>query len=215
MHKFIFLVFSCVLILNIHGYSQATRISENKKNRYLKKIEKKNTRYVKQEEKKLRKLLTTLSSKEKKLPRIDSIAINKNVSTNTFSKINERLNNYCNPPEKLTNTSTQQLSPNAISPTIDAEIKNYLRQQIATSHFLNDTTCKTCEKLKKQTTKTQITIAATSQQLERLKVIENDIKKHQETLKNYYANTPELSSFNTFVKCKRCCQYCMLFSLFC
>ena len=180
--------------------SIAQSISEHKKLRYLRKIERKNDRYVKQQEKKTHKLLTNLSEKEKALFNgIASVKQDSTIIKNSFSKIQERFENKDINPDQLLSKLTQpisiqtSISTTAISEKLSGDLKDYLKQQLTTTSFLADTSCTNCEKLKEQTAKAKESIAKTSQKLERLKAIESDIKKHQETLKNYGVNTPELS----------------------
>ncbi|HSH67619.1 MAG TPA: hypothetical protein VLB84_17895, partial [Bacteroidia bacterium] len=64
-------------------------------------------------------------------------------------------------------------------------------QQLLTTSFISDSTN---GKLKAQADKTKENITKTAEKLNRLKSIQQDIKKHQQTLKNYGVNTPELKS---------------------
>lgn len=191
----------CVLLSLLCFEAIGQSISERKKLRYLKKIERKNERYVKQQEKKTHKLLATLSEKENSLfSAIDSVQKDSAVIKNSFSKIGERFENEdINADQVLSKlnqpVSTQtSLSTNGISEKLSGDLKDYLKQQVLTSSFLADTSCTNCEKLKEQAGKAKENISKTSQKLERLKSIQGDIKKHQETLKNYGVQTPELAS---------------------
>jgi hypothetical protein len=196
IHKLLFLFF---FAFAFQAFSQES-ISERKKVRYLKKIERKNNRYVKQEEKKTHKLLANLSTKEKALyETLDSTKLDSSLVKNSFSKIEDRfVKEEITPEAALAKLSQpvsidKSISINNIPENLTGDIKDYLKQQITTSTFLSDTNCSTCKKLKEQTTKAKKNIAKTSAKLDRLKSVQDDIKKHQETLKNYGVNTPELA----------------------
>lgn len=197
--KIIIGVLFCFLCLA--AASQDSAISERKKIRYLKKIEKKNDRYVKQQEKKTHKLLSGLTEKEKALyEELDSSKIDSSITKNSFSKIEKRLLTEENTdPEKLLTKLSQpqtiekSFSLDVIPENADGDIKDYLKQQITTASFLSDTSCTSCEKLKQQTAKAKENIAKTAAKLDRLKKVQTDIKKQQETLKNYGVSTPELA----------------------
>jgi DNA-binding protein H-NS len=189
----LFLLVGCV------SFAQQS-LSERRKLRYLKKIERKNDRYVKQQEKKTHKLLTNLSEKEKAIyETLDSTKLDSSFVENSFSKIEERFASEEITPEaalkKLSGPVSidKSISLNNIPENLSGDIKDYLKQQITTSTFLADTNCTTCKKLKEQTAKAKQNIAKTSEKLDRLKSVQDDIKKHQETLKNYGVNTPELA----------------------
>jgi hypothetical protein len=191
--------FLFLLMIGFQLYSQSS-ISERKKVRYLKKIEKKNDRYVKQQEKKTHKLLANLSAKEKALyETLDSTKVDSSLVKNSFSKIEDRFEKEdVNPESALTKLSQpisleKSISINTVPEKLSGDIKDYLKQQITTSTFLADTNCSTCKKLKEQTAKTKQNISKTSAKLDRLKSIQDDIKKHQETLKNYGVSTPEFA----------------------
>ena len=183
-------------------FAQPAALSERKKVRYLKKIEKKNNRYIIQQEKKTDKLLTRLTAKETALHKgSDSTRLDSTLIKNSFSKIKKKLTTAtaANPEEILTKIAQpinidHPVSFNLIPENADGEIKDYLKQQIITTEFLNDSTCQKCKKLKKQTAKVKQNISKTAAKLERLKIIETDIEKHQETLKKYGVNTPALKS---------------------
>jgi hypothetical protein len=196
MHKLLFLF---LFALGFQAFSQES-ISERKKIRYLKKIEKKNDRYVKQQEKKTHKLLASLSTKEKALYKtLDSTKQDSSLVKNGFSKISERFAKEDITPElalaKLSEPISidKSLSISNIPENLSGDLKDYLKQQITTSAFLADTSCTTCKKLKEQTAKAKQNIAKTSEKLDRLKSVQDDIKKHQETLRNYGVSTPELA----------------------
>jgi hypothetical protein len=164
-----------------------------KKIRYLKKIERKNDWFARNEKHKTKRLLARLSKDEKALYELsDSINLD---SSNNFSKILERIDNELNSDQsELLKKTSQPLSLQrsiAISDHLDGDLKDYLQQQLLISSFLDDSTCTTCSKLKMQTEKVKQNIAKTSAKLECIKSIEADIKKHQETLKNYGVNFPE------------------------
>jgi hypothetical protein len=89
-HKYKLLTFCLFSIISLISFSQEV-ISERRKVRYLKKIERKNDRYVKQQEKKTHKLLANLSAKEKALYEgIDSTKVDSALVENSFSKIEDR-----------------------------------------------------------------------------------------------------------------------------
>jgi hypothetical protein len=192
-------LFVFLLMTGIQSFAQPP-ISERKRVRYLRKIEHKNDRYVKQQEKKTHKLLADLSAKEKALYKdIDSTKLDSSLVKNSFSKIEDRFaKEEISPEAALTKLSqpvsiNTSLSINNIPENLGGDLKDYLKQQITTSDFLSDTTCTTCKKLKEQSVKAKQNIAKTSEKLDRLKAVQDDIKKHQETLKNYGVNTPELA----------------------
>lgn len=182
--------------------AQPAALSMRQKVRYLKKVEKKNNRYIKQQEKKTHKLLSSLSEKEKALyKQLDSSKVDSLMIKNNFSKIEERLIKEENlEPEKLLTKRSPQttlkksFSANIIPENVDGEIRDYLKQQIITTSFLSDSTCKKCEKLKNKTVKAKENISKTAAKLERLKAMEADIQQHQETLKKYGVNTPALKN---------------------
>lgn len=189
------------LIFGFQAFSQKSEVSERKKVRYLRKIEKKNDRYIKKQEKRTQKLLANLTEKEKAIFNgIDSTKLDSSLVKNSFSKIEERFDKETSNPEALLTKMSQpvsissSISSNTISENLSGDIKDYLKQQITTASFLADTNCTTCEKLKKQSEKAKANIAKTSEKLEKLKSIEGDIKKHQETLKNYGVDAPEFAS---------------------
>jgi hypothetical protein len=198
-NKYKLLTFCLFSIISFISFSQEA-ISERRKVRYLKKIERKNDRYVKQEEKKTHKLLADLSAREKALYEgIDSTKLDSSLVKNSFSKIEDRFAKEEITPEvalaKLSQPVSidKSISINNIPENLTGDIKDYLKQQITTSAFLADTSCTTCKKLKEQTAKAKQNIAKTSEKLDRLKAVQDDIKKHQETLKNYGVTTPELA----------------------
>ncbi len=187
-----------LLVLSYQGFSQ-NAISERRKIRYLKKIERKNERHVAQEEKKTAKFLSKLSKKEKELfAQMDSTKLDSSVVKNGFSKIEEQFNKEENSPEQLLTKFSQpttiekSISLGNISENLDGQIKDYLKQQLTATSFLEDTSCTTCVKLKKQTDKAKASIAKTSEKLEKLKETQAKIKSQQEKLKNYGIATPEL-----------------------
>ena len=194
--KFFSLCFFLFLI-SFKVYSQQS-ISDSRKLRYLKKIERKNDRYIKLQEKKTHQLLSKLSRKEQALYKeIDSTTTNSSLMENSFSKIEEKLQDK-NAEEFLQKVSTPvsigtSFSTTTISENLSSEIKDYLKQQLSVTSFFADSTCSGCEKLKAQTLKAKESISKTSEKLGRLKSIQTDIKKHQETLKNYGVQTPELA----------------------
>jgi hypothetical protein len=196
IHKLLFLF---LFAFGFQAYSQET-ISERKRIRYLKKIERKNDRFVKQQEKKTHKLLSHLSAKEKALyETLDSTKLDSSLVKNSFSKIEDRFANEDINPEalvaKISNPVSidKSISIDNIPKNLSGDLKDYLKQQITTSTFLSDTNCTACKKLKDQTAKAKQNIAKTSEKLDRLKSVQDDIKKHQEILKNYGVNTPELT----------------------
>lgn len=198
-NKYKLLAFCLFSIISLFSFGQRP-ISEGKKVRYLKRIERKNDRYVKHQEKKTHKLLANLSAKEKALYKtLDSTKLDSSVVKNSFSKIEERFAEKDITPEvALTKLSqpvsiNRSLSINNIPENLSGDLKDYLKQQITTSAFLADTNCTTCKKLKTQTAKAKQNITKTSEKLDRLKSVQDDIKKHQETLKNYGVSTPELA----------------------
>jgi hypothetical protein len=195
--KHIFFLFFFLTV--IVTYSQTT-ISERKKLRYLKKIERKNDRFVKLQKKKTHKLLSNLSETERSLyDKMDSTKLDSSFAKNSFSKIEERLNKEEHSPEQLLSKLAQPVSLNtsisttAISENLSSDIKDYLIQQLTSASFLSDTSCTSCAKLKKETAKAKENIAKASQKLERLKAAEASIKKRQEQLKNYGISMPELA----------------------
>ena len=194
-----FLGFVVVLfVISNPGLAQEVSVSERKKIRYLKKVERKNERYVKKQETKTRKLLAGLSEREKGLYEgIDSIRLDSALGKNSFSKIADRLDDELNAePEVISNKLSQPINLQksiTISENLEGDIKDYLNQQLLTTSFLSDSACTTCAKLKEQSEKAKASIAKTSEKLERLKSVQADIKKHQETLKNYGVKTPELA----------------------
>jgi hypothetical protein len=197
-HKLIF--FLGILMLGLQSFGQSASISERKKIRYLKRIEKKNDRYVKQQEKKTHKLLSNLTAKEKALyETLDSTKLDSSLVKNSFSKIEDRFTKEDITPETALTKLSQPISIDKsisisnILENLSGDIKDYLKQQITTSAFLADTNCTTCKKLKEQTAKAKQNISKTSAKLDRLKTIQDDIKKHQETLKNYGVSTPEFA----------------------
>jgi hypothetical protein len=198
VHKVIF--FLGILMFGLQSFGQSSSISERKKIRYLKRIEKKNDRYVKQQEKKTHELLANLSAKEKALYKaLDSTKLDSSLVKDNFSKIEERFAKKDITPEsaftKLSKPISidKSISINTVPEKLSGDVKDYLKQQITTSAFLADTNCTTCKKLKEQTVKAKQNIAKTSEKLDRLKSVQDDIKKHQETLKNYGVNTPEFA----------------------
>ena len=187
------------LLVGSQAFSQGT-ISERKKLRYLKKIERKNDRYVRLQERRTHKLLSNLSEKEKALlNEMDSVKTDSSFMQDSFSKIEERLSKEENTPEQLVTKLSQPISigtsvsTGAIAENLSGDIKDYLKKQLTTTSFFNDTSCTTCKKLKEQTEKAKENIAKTLQKLERLKAAEENIKKRQETLKNYGVSSPELA----------------------
>jgi hypothetical protein len=196
IHKLLFLF---LFAFGFQAFSQES-ISERKKIRYLRKIEKKNDRYVKQQEKKTHNLLANLTAKEKALyETLDSTKLDSSLIKNSFSKIEDRFaKDDITPEAALTKLSQpisidKSISINSIPENLSGDLRDYLKQQITTSSFLADTNCTTCKKLKEQTTKAKQNISKTSAKLDRLKSIQDDIKKHQETLKNYGVSTPEFT----------------------
>jgi hypothetical protein len=188
------------LFLGLLGIAQERPISEKKKLRYLRKIERKNDRYAKQQEKKTHRLLSSLSEKEKALyEQIDSTKKDTTFMKNSFSKIEEQLSKEENSPEQVLSKLSQPVSIGAsistasIAENLTGGVKDYLMQQLTTASFLEDTTCTTCVKLKKQAAKAKENIAKTSEKLEKLKAAQENIKKRQETLKAYGVSTPELA----------------------
>lgn len=195
-NTYFLLVFFCGLIC-FQSYGQDSSISERRKIRYLNKIEKKNEYYVKKQEKKTKKLLATLSKKEKELyGGLDSTKLDSSLFKNNFSKIEDRFQKELENPEQLLSKASQPISLNVpistthIAENLSGDIKDYLKQQVATAAFLSDSACVTCVKLRQQSAKAKESISKASAKLERLKAVQADIKKHQETLKNYGVNTP-------------------------
>jgi hypothetical protein len=196
--KRLLLALCFVLFINsVFGQSPGF-VSERKKIRYLKKIERKNERYVKQQEKKTHKLLAKLSKKEKDLYQgLDSTKLDSSLVKNNFSTIEDRFQKELNAdPEELLSKASRPISMNApISTTkilenLSGDIGGYLKQQVTTAAFLSDSACASCTKLRKESVKVKQNISKASAKLERLKVVQGEIKKHQETLKNYGVNTP-------------------------
>jgi hypothetical protein len=186
--------------VGFQAFSQDSTISVRKKMRYLKKIERKNDRYVKQQERKTHRLLSKLSRKEKALLNDnDSVKLDSSLVKGNFSHIQGRLLDNTNNPDQILANGSQaallqkNMSINTMPGNLNSDIKDYLKQQFITSSFLIDTNCIKCEKLKKESKKAKENIAKTSRKLERIKSAEADIKKHQETLKNYGIRTPELA----------------------
>ncbi len=197
-YRFIFLW--GMLLFCLQSFSQQSSVSERKKIRYLRKIEKKNDRYIKQQEKKTQRLLSNLSEKEKALyNRIDSTKLDSSLIKNSFSKIADRFADADINPETALPILSQpvsiekSVSINNIPENLSADIKDYLKQQITTATFLADTNCTTCKKLKEQTAKAMQNMSKTTAKLDRLKSIQDDVKKHQETLKNYGVNNPQFA----------------------
>jgi hypothetical protein len=189
----------CLLMRNSIAQSS---VSQRRKMRYLKRIERKNDRYVKQQEKKTHKLLANLTKKEQALYEgIDSSKLDSSLVKGNFSKIEKHFSelDYQDPGTLLNKASKPNalqtsLSTAGISEKLSGDLKDYLRRQLLTSSFLSDSSCSNCGKLKEQAAKAKQNIATTSQKLERLKSVEADIKKHQETLKSYGVNMPEWTS---------------------
>ena len=194
--KFFFFCFLFLLLLP-DTYGQQS-ISNKQKMRYLKKTERKNDRYIKLQEKKTYQLLSKLSRKEQALYKeIDFTTTDSSLMENSFSKIEEKLQDK-KPEEFLQKVSTPvsigtSFSTTTISENLSSDVRDYLKQQLSVTSFFSDSTCSDCEKLKSQTRKAKENISKTSEKLERLKSIQADIKKHQETLKNYGVQTPELA----------------------
>ena len=197
----LFVLISLFLFINSAFGQSSSAVSERKKIRYLKKIERKNERYVKKQEKKTQKLLASLSKKEKNLYKeMDSLHVDSSVFKNGFSKIEDRFQKELDAdPDKRLTKASQSLSLNVpvsttrIAENLSGDVKDYLKQQITTASFLADSTCASCAKLRKKSAKAKASISRASSKLERLKGVQDDIKKHQETLKNYGVTTPALS----------------------
>lgn len=195
------LSFLLLMLMGVAASAQPATLSERQQVRYLKKIEKKNNHYIKQQEKKTNKLLAKLSAKETAIYEgVDSSRLDSTRIKNSFSKIKEKLLTAADNPEEPSKKALtpinidKSFSTDIIPENADGEIKDYLKQQIITTAFLSDSTCKKCEKLKKQTVKAKENISKTAVKLERLKSMEAEIQQHQETLKKYGVNTPALKN---------------------
>jgi hypothetical protein len=176
--------------------AQDTTHTESKKVRYLRKLEKKNERYVKVQEKKTRKLLASLSAKEKKLLHsADSLPMDSTIRKGSFSTIGDQFGkDYSAYSQKINAAQAPVLRLNTIPANMNAGVQNYLKRQVTTSAFLNDTTCKTCGKLKKEEAKAQQNLSKTSQKLEYIQGVQDQIKKRQETLQGYFGPMPQYAS---------------------
>lgn len=200
------------LIIGFNSYAQvSSSVSNNKKVRYLKKLERKNDRFTKKQEKKTQKLLTRLSKDEKALfEASDSVALDSTLMEDSFSKIAHRFDEELNAdPSELLSKLSQPVSLQksiTFSEHLSGDLKDYLGQQLLTTTFITDSTCATCLKLKKQSEKTKQSIANASQKLEKLKKIQTDIKKHQDALKNYGVDIPKFGNKISGMD-KRCYYY--------
>lgn len=189
----------CLLCISVAG--QEPGPSERKKIRYLKKIERKNERYVKKQEKKTKQVLSRLSEKESSLyEEMDSTKWDSSLVKNSFSILEQRFSKASDKgPEVLfTELSNPVFKPkaidvNSISDNLSGDLRDYLHQQLTVSSFLSDSACASCTRLKSESEKARQNISRTAAKLERLKQVQADIKKHQEALKRYGVQTPELA----------------------
>lgn len=187
------------------GYSaisQENAISNNKKMRYLRKIERKNDRFVRKQEKETQRVLSKLSKQENTLyGDADSIKLDSTFVKTNFLALKQRFSQALDkdPEVLLTGLSkpvfkSKIISVSSISENLSGDIKDYLSEQLTVSSFFSDSACATCTELKAQSEKTKQNITKTSEKLERIKSIQAQIRKHQETLKNYGVKTSEWTS---------------------
>jgi predicted nucleic acid-binding Zn-ribbon protein len=198
MSPIVNIVICCFFVLiGATTYAQKNSISERKKLRYLRKIERKNDQYVKKQERMTKKLLTNLSNKERSfLSTSDSLRPDSSLVKNSFSKIADRLDEELAKPEETVTKLSQPFNLQksiTISENLGGDVKDYLNKQLLTTSYLTDSSCVTCQKLKNHSQKAKHRIEKTSKKLERLREVQADIQKQQETLKSYGVKTPELA----------------------
>lgn len=192
MFRFYSVLILFLTIGNVLVYSQQLSISENKKIRYLKKIEKKNERFVWKQKQKNQNLLEKLITNEKKLAALpDLTSLHQTISINDFNQIKERLIKNKKTKNNALADSSFYLPLSTIPLAIDFRIKDYLKQQITMYNYLVDSTTVTSKKLKCEVLKAKQNILETESQLAQLQSIEKETKNYKEILKNKYSKLPQ------------------------
>jgi hypothetical protein len=196
MQRSLFLFLFMFAICSLTTQAQDTTHTERKKVRYLKRLEKKNERYVQHLEKKTRKLLVSLSAKESKLiASADSTHRDSSITKNNFTSLSNSFDKgYSELGRSPQTINSSALTLGNVPEKLDARIQSYLKQQITTSAYLNDTSCSTCKKLKKEEAKAQKVLSETSKKLEYLKSIQDKIKQRQNMLQGYFGDMPQYAS---------------------